>query len=331
MRKQPKSKPRPRRAGRAGLFATFAIAFAGVLIGAFAAYVSERGAAARAARTSALNADLRTGYTARQRAREAIVERVMKGGAQLKLPEAASATGMARPKIILIFDDMGIDRAAFEQAVTLPGPLTFSFLPYAENINAMAKTARARGDEIMLHLPMQPEGDADPGPNALKLGMTGGQFIRSLEWNLARLEGYAGVNNHMGSKLTADEAAMKTVLAYLKERDLFFLDSVTTGESVARAAGSMVGARVFSRDVFIDAVDDPIMIRRQLALTERIALETGYVVAICHPRQSTLDIVGPWLTTAAARGFDLKTVSELIEIEKETLSPLIAEKPALRL
>ncbi|MCA8887436.1 MAG: divergent polysaccharide deacetylase family protein, partial [Parvularculaceae bacterium] len=80
-----------------------------------------------------------------------------------------------------------------------------------------------------------------------------------------------------------------------------------------------VGAEIFVRDVFLDSEPEPAAIRRQLALAERIAVETGYAIVICHPRRETLDIVGPWLTTAPLRGFELAKVSQLTDIRRNAL------------
>jgi hypothetical protein len=115
----------------------------------------------------------------------------------------------------------------------------------------------------------------------------------------------------MGSKLTRDDQAMKRILAFLDRRGLFFLDSLTTGDSKASLAGASVGAEVLVRDVFLDAEPGEDAVRRQLALAERIAEETGYVIAIAHPRRDTLAVLGPWLTTAPARGFRLETITAL--------------------
>lgn len=217
----------------------------------------------------------------------------------------------ALPRVIIVFDDMGLDRAVFDEVMKLPGPLTLSFLPYGNESRAMAEEARADGHGVMLHLPMEPTGAADPGPGSLKSWMSDGELLRTLEANLAGLNSYAAVNNHMGSKLTRDEEAMETVLTTLKERGLFFLDSLTTGESVAAKAGQAVGARVYVRDVFIDAEKGESNAMAQLQLVERIAKETGFAVAIAHPRRETLAALAPWLATAPARGLVLATIEDL--------------------
>jgi len=320
------------RAGNAGVVASFAMALAGIAIGAAATYFGERGAAARAAKIEAAAAELSVEERAFQE-REKIVRRVLTGAPPERLPvPQILANAPENPKIIIIFDDMGLDPAAVETVSALPGPLTLSFLPYAKNVSELARTASLRGAEVMLHLPMQPQGDADPGPHALRTSMTGADFIKELEWNLGRLSNYVGVNNHMGSEVTTDEAAMKTVLAYLKHKGLFFLDSVTTGDTVVRAAGAMVGATVFSRDVFLDAdVNNKTAVENQLRLVERIARETGFAVAICHPYPETIEVLGPWLATAPFRGFDIAPVSALIDIHARNKPTTMAQAPSLRL
>ena len=330
---------KPGRAGNAGIVASFAIALAGVVLGAVSAYFSEYGAGARAARVEALAAASKDGapFDQVRAERDKAIQRVLTDGALERLPVPSRAETAApdapRPKVIIILDDMGLDRRAAERIMNLPGPLTLSFLPYARDVDVLAGRARAAGNEIMLHLPMEPQGDNDPGPNALKLGMTGAEFIKNLDWNLSRFDGYDGVNNHMGSRLTTDRAAMKTVLAYLRHKGLFFIDSVTTGDTIVREAGADVGAQVFERDVFLDAeTGSAEAVKAQLQLVERIALETGYAVAIGHPHETTINALGPWLTSAPARGFEIAPVSALVEIYgAERGESVLAAAPALRL
>jgi len=239
---------------------------------------------------------------------------------RLPTPPAAKDFDSARPKLVIIFDDMGLNREAFREIMEMPGPVTLSFLPYAEDLQPLVDEAQKRGDEILLHLPMEPRGSADPGPHSLKSDMKSGALFETLIWNLDRFDGYVGVNNHMGSRFTRDEQAMKRVLSVLDQRDLFFVDSLTTGGSAGSRAGAAVGAEVFVRDVFLDAEPGSAAIQRQLALAEAIAAKTGYAIVICHPHKETLDMIGPWLTTAPARGFDLATVSSLRETRSNTFA-----------
>jgi len=247
---------------------------------------------------------------------------------QLLAPERLSpwtnSVDARSPKIVIIFDDMGLDKTAFETVMSYPGPVTVSFLPYAKNVQEMVNKARADGDGVLLHLPMEPEGSADPGPHALKTGLPGLTLLQELNWNLSQFTGFTGVNNHMGSRFTQSEAHMKTILSVLKERDLYFLDSVTTGKSSVPVAAAATGIETLYRDIFLDAHPGEQNIRAQLARLEKIARKTGFAVAICHPRKETLNVVGPWLTSAPARGFELATLDELRLLTSNTA--LLAEK-----
>lgn len=312
------------RSGNAGLIASLVMAAFGTVLGGAVSYNIGRGVGADAAVTAHNTPlDLRdaplTGASVAFEDRDEIIERVVSGGAPERLaPPAVVAGG---PRIIVIFDDMGLDHSAFEEIMRLPGPVTFSFLPYAKGVQSYVERARHRGDAVMLHLPMEPAGKADPGPHALKVDMIASDFLDELHWNLGQFTGYIAVNNHMGSRLTRDEAWMKTVLSVLDEKGLFFVDSLTTGKSVAAEAGAAIGAKVYARDVFLDPGAGKDTVMKQLALVERIAVETGFAVAICHPRRDTLDIIGPWLTSAPARGFRLDTVASLPELEEAWRGP----------
>lgn len=303
----------PRPASRRTLLAGAAIL--GVFGGAVAAAISGVLTSSRAASGYATALDLRDAPIVAPNAggagRWRIIEALISAGAPERLEGPAVGQRQEKPRVVIVFDDLGPDRRALDRLMALPGPLTMSFLPYADGVEKLAAQALSRGNEILLHLPMEPSGNSDPGPGALTSSMDASELFTALGDNLAAFDGYAGVNNHMGSRLTRDEQAMKRILAFLDRRGLFFLDSLTTGDSKAAAAGSAVGAEVLVRDVFLDAEPGQDAVRRQLALAERIAAETGYVIAIAHPREDTLAIVGPWLTSAPARGFRIETITGL--------------------
>lgn len=298
---------------------TAGAAGAGAALGLFAAFATGNLSRAEAAHLYAARLDLRdaplTSADAATGPRADLIAQILAGEA---LPAEAVPAPPARPKLFIIFDDMGVDRAAFARVIELPGPLTLSFLPYAPDLDAQAAAARAAGDDVLLHLPMEPRGGADPGPRSLRLDMGAERLFETLAFNLEQFDGYVGVNNHMGSRFTRDEAAMKRVLAMLRDRGLFFIDSLTTGDSAALSAGAAVGAEVFVRDVFLDAEPGGEAVRRQLALAEEIAARTGYAIVICHPRAETIAAVGPWLTTALARGFELAGASSLRAAQAKT-------------
>jgi len=319
-------------AGRAGLFASVVMAGVGVGFGALAAYISNQGVGAEArysgfetlegrerqgSEEATRRVVLRPGRIGAAAERRAVVDEILE-----RLPAPAQtipgpdnqrgASPASRPQIAIIFDDLGLDPSALDRLHEFAGPLTFSFLSYGRDLQSAADRARNAGHGVMLHLPMEPLGENDPGPRALTRDGPIKVFRRNLAWHLDRFEGFTGVNNHMGSKLTADAIRMARVLEAVDDRGLYYLDSVTTADSAAEDAALWTGARLIRRDIFLDNDPDVTMIRAQLQKTEEIARRTGYAIAIAHPRETTLATLGPWLASARFRGFDLVTVDSLI-------------------
>ncbi len=120
-----------------------------------------------------------------------------------------------RPWVAIVVDDMGLDRSRSARVIALPGPLTLAFLPYARDLERQTAAARAAGHELLLHLPMEPEGSENPGPDALRTDQDDQEILRRTVADLERFGSYVGVNNHMGSRFTRDARAMRPVMAEL--------------------------------------------------------------------------------------------------------------------
>ncbi len=219
-----------------------------------------------------------------------------------------------RPMIALVIDDLGVNWRTTPQAIDLQGPLTLSFMTYAKDLEALTRRARAQGHELMLHVPMEPRDPTwDPGPNALASDLPQAELARRLEWAFNRFDGYVGINNHMGSKFTGSLLGMAQVLAELKSRGLLFLDSVTSGSSVATGLVRRMGVAHAARDIFIDNEPDSARsIRRQLAKLEQIARRRGWAVGIGHPHDVTLEVLAEWLPDIERRGFVLVPISAIV-------------------
>ena len=217
-----------------------------------------------------------------------------------------------RPLVAIVIDDVGIDRPHSKRAWELPGPLTMSFLPYAKDLRDQAKAARARGQELMLHLPMEPMGRSDPGPGALLVSLGEAELKQRVMTALDSFDGYVGVNNHMGSRFTANKPDMETVLKLFKARGLMFLDSRTTAQTVGEQTAQELGVPNMPRNVFLDDDESAEAVRRKLAETEAIARRQGFVVAIGHPHEVTLQALAEWLPGLAAKGLVLAPATAVL-------------------
>lgn len=234
-------------------------------------------------------------------------------------PLTASAVG---PAIAIVIDDLGADVAATRRAVRLPSAVTLSFLPYPDATAMLAREGESRGHQILVHVPMEPEGRDDPGPNALYPELSRAEIVHRLAWDLDRVPGFSGINNHMGSRFTVDRTALLPVVEMLADRHVFFLDSRTTPQSVVVTLARQFGVASASRDVFLDDDDSAGAVAAQLALTERIAQHSGTAIAIGHPHAATLAALEAW--TAQLKGFALVPVSAAIrrKTEQQTLASL---------
>lgn len=194
-----------------------------------------------------------------------------------------------RPRVALIIDDLGYDRAVAQKLIGLDAPLTLALLPHSPHQKTIAENAHRKGLELMLHLPMEPVGypDVDPGPGTLLARMTPDELLQVLERNLDAVPHIRGVNNHMGSKLTTHAEPMYQVFSVLKQRGLYFVDSRTTEESVCKPSARLFQLPFAQRDVFLDHHPEPVFIRKQLRELVRIAYRRGEAVGIAHPHAVT--------------------------------------------
>ncbi len=230
---------------------------------------------------------------------------------------AGAAVPRAVPAIAIVIDDLGADVADTRRAIALPKEVSLSFLPYPGTAPALAREGLRAGHQIIVHMPMEPEGNADPGPNALLSRLSGPENVSRLDWALARIAGYSGVNNHEGSKFTTDRAALIPIIEHLSEQHAFFLDSRTTAGTAVVPLARAIGVASAGRDVFLDDVQTADAINAQLAQTERLAATQGVAIAIGHPHVVTIDVLARWTAAIASRGYELVTASEAIRLKTE--------------
>ncbi len=230
------------------------------------------------------------------------------------------------PMIAIVIDDAGIDVKRSARAVrNLKAPVTMSYLAYARNIREQVAAAREKGHEVILHMPWEADRPtADPGLHHLSVSMSQEQVQKNLKANLDSFEGYVGVNNHMGSKFSRHRAGLEVVMAELKKRGVFYLDSRTTADSIAETVAREYDVPAAQRDVFLDHEENAQMVGSSLQAVEDIARRTGSAIAIGHPKDVTLDRLEAWLPTVEARGFRLVPLSKVIAFRTQALQARLA-------
>ena len=197
------------------------------------------------------------------------------------------------PEVAIIIDDIGYDRPMVRKFAAIDPGLTFSILPHSPHRREIAAYARRKGIEIMLHLPMEPVEypRVNPGPGALLTSMDVDTMIETLNDDLDSVPYIVGVNNHMGSRMTAESTRMYQIFTVLKKRDLFFIDSRTAFKTVCKPSAELLQIPFGERDVFLDHSQNRETIRQQIRKLIRIAEKKGSAIGIGHPHTETLEIL----------------------------------------
>lgn len=220
-----------------------------------------------------------------------------------------------RPSIALIIDDIGYNAALGEQAIALPGAVTFAVLPHTPHGAELAELANSQGKEVMLHAPMSNLANMPLGPGALTEQLSKEDFLKTLNDDIDAIPHLQGINNHMGSALTEMAQPMQWVMEVLKARDLYFVDSYTTAKSVAGKIAREHQIPTVTRNVFLDNVPSHEDIDREFKKLLKLAREKGVAVGIGHPYAETLKYLEQALPLLEEQGIELITASQMIDLQ----------------
>jgi uncharacterized protein len=234
-----------------------------------------------------------------------------------------------RPGMLaVIIDDAGYSLSELQPFLDLPGPLTVAVLPNLPNSREAARRVLAAGKDLILHCPMEALGGENAGPGALRTDMSPGEIESLLAQAFASVPGAPGMNNHMGSRATADPAFMDVVLRYLKREGKFYVDSRTTAATVGPQVAESLGVPYLQRDVFIDrdTADSEIAAAFSKGVAE--ARAKGSAVLIGHVQtRGVVDILRAEESGLARQGVRL---ARLADVMKERGRDVAREDPGDR-
>jgi polysaccharide deacetylase 2 family uncharacterized protein YibQ len=223
----------------------------------------------------------------------------------------------AKPRVCLIIDDGGYQRGeALKALYGLKVPVTVSLIPHTTFSNGLAQEFPAHGVEVMCHMPMEGHEKGMVGGDykeLLKKGMGSTKAREEVKTALANLPNCRGLNNHMGSVATTDPELMWDVCEVLKDQGLFIIDSKTTAQSVVAQVAGKAGVAVARRNVFLDNVETPEAIQKQLNQAVAYARKHGLAVAIGHFKTTTLKTLEEAVRTLKDQGIQFVYASEVVK------------------
>ena len=225
---------------------------------------------------------------------------------------ALSSPQGGAPRLAIIIDDCGQWPQTERGFVALSIPLTLSVLPHVRYGADIARAADAAGKGVMLHLPMATVSGRDPGPGTITTEMDDAAIRREVVDDLAAIPFVRGVNNHEGSRATADTRVMTDVMTVLAREGRFFVDSRTSAATVGESVAREYGVPAARRTVFLDNDDSVDAVETQLRRAAALARSNGSAIAIGHPRAATLQAVRDLAPQLAAGGIDFALAADLV-------------------
>ena len=217
--------------------------------------------------------------------------------------------------IAIIIDDLGHNLQRGKAFIDLPAPLTFAILPHTTHAHQIAAAAHQARKEIMVHLPMANVANTPIGPGGLTANQPKVEFLVALDAAIKSVPFAQGINNHTGSYLTQQPQQMNWLMSDMKQRDLFFVDSRTTPNSVAKIVADEHQVFASSRDVFLDNDRNPEAIDAAFQYLIKKARQDGSAIAIGHPYPETLKYLKKAIPKLAAEGIQVLTTSSLIALQ----------------
>jgi len=219
-----------------------------------------------------------------------------------------------QPKIALIIDDIGYSMPRAQRFLDLEIPITFSILPRLKYSNDLALYIHKEGHEVMLHQPMEPYNPMiDPGPGALYVGDRQEKVAKILVENIESIPFAAGANNHMGSRFTECEQEMNQTLGIIREKGLFFIDSLTSSHSIAYRTAKKLHMTTAFRNTFLDNSRDLPDIIRQIERLKIHAQQYGRAIGIGHPYVETVVAIKKFFNRQAESPCSLVHVSDIVQ------------------
>jgi polysaccharide deacetylase 2 family uncharacterized protein YibQ len=242
------------------------------------------------------------------------------GPLPIKASDGATAwQAYARPfstqalaRVAIIVTGLGLNPAATEAAITrLPPGVTLSFSPYARGLDAQVRKARAYGHEVLLDLPMEPEGfpAEDPGPLAMLTALPQSENLTRLETILGKAAGYTGLTGRFAGKYGASRVHMRTVLESLAQRGLLY---VHTAAPEAVTENADLGVPVAQSLLAIDERPFREAIDARLQYLAEAAKLHGVAVGVAGPYPVTFERLDRFLADMQRAGIALAPASAAV-------------------
>ena len=214
--------------------------------------------------------------------------------------------------VVIIVDDFGYrDDKTVQGFLDLPYPICFSIIPGLKYSQVVARKAIERGFEVMIHLPMEAlHSKVERNGYTVRVDMSEKQIRQVVNRACSQLPAAKGLNNHMGSKVSIDRLTLTRLLKALREKGLYFVDSMTSRRSLGVPVARSLGVPAVRMNTYLDNPKSSLGAKEKLAIVIRKAAERGYAIAIAHARSETLKILQVEMPRWAEQGIHFISMSQ---------------------
>lgn len=231
-------------------------------------------------------------------------------------------------KLAIVIDDFGYRPQTENQVIALPPAISVAVLPNAPHAREMATKAHNSGHEVLIHLPMAPLSKQPLEKDTLRPEMSSDEIERIIREAVSKVPYAVGLNNHMGSAMTSSLFGMQKVMQALGRYDLYFLDSMTIGNSQSMRAAAGSGVKVIKRKVFLDDTQNDADIRAQFNRAVALARRNGSAIAIGHPHPATVRVLQQMVYNLPSDITLVRPSSLLNEPQIDTSTPNLTPPPS---
>lgn len=216
-------------------------------------------------------------------------------------------------KIAIVIDDWGYNLNNLKAISQIRYPLTAAILPNLSYSRKVAEELNNLGLEIILHLPLEPHEKYRLEKNTILTSFDADTIKNIIDKDLSSVAYAKGVSNHMGSLATEDNRTMEIIFTALRKKNLYFLDSLVSSDSICCQLASQMQLGCVKRDIFLDNESDPLYIRKQIDKLKNKAQAKGAAIGIGHDRKATLKVLKEALPELEKEGFKIVYVSQLLK------------------
>ena len=207
---------------------------------------------------------------------------------------------------------MGLSRTSTEEAMKLPGNITFSYSPYSGNLKEWFERAKEKNNQTLLDIPLEPSDYpiSDPGPYALLTTLSKEDNLGRLRTIFSLGDGYTGIRIARGDKFSSSLDDVTAVFKEIKDKNLFVVFSGDIDFQVENVMKNL-GIKYIKADDQIDEKLSKEVIFEKLTMLEATALEKGYAVAMARPYPLTVKVINQWMQTLKDKNIEIVQISAL--------------------